>query len=452
MPDQSSPITPTTPITPSPTGPTTEAAYGVTDHGFVPKPYARLVTERFELAREVFGADLDLGPGSVIRRLLEVTALEDARTWSALAGAYDDTFVSTAGGAALTALGAELGLPRPYLEASGELRLTLRGTPSLPVVVPRGVRLLTPRGDDAATDARVELSVQQPQATVPVVAFHPGPGGNLDSARPEQRITAWNPQDPWRAEFLAVGPGKAGVEIEIDGAAARLTGGERRWPDARYRRLLLRAPRSLWNAEAIRLAAAMVPGVRQVQVSDVYGGLDIHQSIFGTLDGNFIDRLFGDEATAASPFGLDVLVAPTPAAIWGGPGGGGLHDAVRRAIDDLRPLGVVPRIRPAVEVGVVLSARLVLRGSTTPPDQLKARLLARVAEYVDGLGLGEEVRHAAVLAAMMAEPGIADVVDLKLTKFPSALHAGAVPPAGPNVRLAANEIAVLVEDPKGLTQ
>ncbi|MFE6868112.1 baseplate J/gp47 family protein [Kitasatospora sp. NPDC057692] len=430
-----------------------EAPYGVTDRGFVPKPYARLVAERFELAREVFGADLDLGPGSVIRRLLEVTALEDARTWSALAASYDDAFVSTAGGEALSALGAELGLPRPYLEAAGELRLTLRGTPSVPVVVPRGVRLLTPRGDDVATDARVELSVQQRQATVPVVAFRPGPEGNLDPARAEQRITAWNPQDPWRAEFLAgAGAGAGGVEIEIDGATARLTGGERRWPDARYRRLLLRAPRSLWNAEAIRLAAAQVPGVRQVQVSDVYGGLDIHQSIFGTLDGNFIDRLFGDEATAASPFGLNVLVAPTPAAIWGGPGGGGLHDAVRRAIDDLRPLGVVPRIQPAVEVGVVLTARLVLRGSTTPPDQLKARLLARVAEYVDGLGLGEEVRHAAVLAAMMAEPGIADVTGLTLAKYPPALGAAAAPAGGPNLRLAANEIAVLVEDAKGLTQ
>ncbi|MER5355424.1 baseplate J/gp47 family protein [Kitasatospora sp. NPDC002551] len=451
MPDQSAPTAPSAPSAADQQLQPGEALYGVTDRGFVPKPYARLVTERFELAREVFGADLDLGPGSVIRRLLEVTALEDARTWSALAGSYDDAFVSTAGGDALTALGAELGLPRPYLEAAGELRLTLRGTPSAPVVVPRGVRLLTPRGDDVATDARAELSVQQRQVTVPVVAFRPGPEGNLDPARTEQRITTWNPQDPWRTEFLA-GPGRAGAEIEIDGAAARLTGGERHWPDDRYRRLLLRAPRSLWNAEAIRLAAALVPGVRQVQVSDVYGGLDIHQSIFGTLDGNFIDRLFGDEATAASPFGLNVLVAPTPAAIWGGPGGGGLHDAVRKAIDDLRPLGVVPRIQPAVEVGVLLSARLVLRGSTTPPDQLKARLLTRVAEYVDGLGFGEEVRHAAVLAAMMAEPGIADVAGLTLAKYPPALGAAAAPAAGPNLRLAANEIAVLVEDAKGLTQ
>lgn len=107
-----------------------DAPYGVTDRGFVPKPYARLVSERFALAREVFGADLDLGPGSVIRRLLEVTALEDARTWSALAASYDNTFVSTATGEALSALGADLGLPRPYLEARGELRLTLRGTPA----------------------------------------------------------------------------------------------------------------------------------------------------------------------------------------------------------------------------------------------------------------------------------------------------------------------------------
>lgn len=426
------------------------APYGVTDTGFVPKPYARLVTERFALARDVFGADLDLGQGSVIRRLLEVTALEDARTWGALASGYDDTFVSTATGEALSALGTDLGLTRPHLEARGEVRLTLKGDVTAPVVVPRGVRLLTSRGDDVATDARAELSAHQRQTTVPVVAFHPGPEGNLDPARADQRISLWNPQEPWRAEFLAQHRDD-GVDIAIDGSAARLTGGERQWPDARYRELLLRAPRSLWNAEAIRLAASMVPGVRQVQVSDVYGGLDIHQSVFGTLDGNFIDRLFGEDASATGPFGLTVLVAPTPAAIWGGPGGGGLHDAVERAIDDVRPLGVVPRVRPAVEVGVVVSATVVVRGSTVPSDQLKTRLLARVATYVDRLGLGEEVRLAAVLAAMMAEPGVADVQDLGLSKFPPSLSAPSDSTAtGANLRLAPNEIAILVEDTRGL--
>ena len=102
--------------------------YGLTDAGFVPKPFARLLAEKLALARTVFGSDVDLTSGSAIRKILEVTALEDARTWAALAAMYDNQFVSSARGEALSRLGEELGLPRPFLQAQGTIRLT----PTLP--------------------------------------------------------------------------------------------------------------------------------------------------------------------------------------------------------------------------------------------------------------------------------------------------------------------------------
>ena len=91
--------------------------FGITTSGFVPKPFARLLAEKLGLARMLMGADLDLRSGSVIRKLLEVSALEDARTWAALATMYDNGFVVTATGDALGRLGDELGLARPHLEA-----------------------------------------------------------------------------------------------------------------------------------------------------------------------------------------------------------------------------------------------------------------------------------------------------------------------------------------------
>ena len=67
--------------------------------------------------------------------------MEDARTWAALAAMYDNSFVATATGAALTVLGAELGLPRPFLEAPGTVTLALAGN------LPAGdADLLLPRG------------------------------------------------------------------------------------------------------------------------------------------------------------------------------------------------------------------------------------------------------------------------------------------------------------------
>ena len=93
--------------------------YGVTDSGFVPKPFARVLSEKLSLAQEVFGEDIDLTSGSAIRKLLEISALEDARTWSALHANYSNSFITTATGQALDALGAELGLPRPHMQAQG---------------------------------------------------------------------------------------------------------------------------------------------------------------------------------------------------------------------------------------------------------------------------------------------------------------------------------------------
>src|SRR2546426_3603163 len=90
--------------------------YGLTESGFAPKPFARLLAEKLALARTLLGEDIDLSSGSAIRKLLEVAALEDARTWTALAAMYDAQYVSTATGEALSRLGEEQGLPRPFLE------------------------------------------------------------------------------------------------------------------------------------------------------------------------------------------------------------------------------------------------------------------------------------------------------------------------------------------------
>src|SRR3954454_11269486 len=92
--------------------------FGVTEAGFLPKPFTRLLAEKIALAQQLIDPAVDLSSGSVLRKLLEVTALEDARTWAALAAEYDDSFVSTARGRALSELGEELGLPPPVLPSA----------------------------------------------------------------------------------------------------------------------------------------------------------------------------------------------------------------------------------------------------------------------------------------------------------------------------------------------
>ena len=158
--------------------------YGLTDAGFVPKPFARLLAEKLALARTVFGSDVDLTSASAIRKILEVTALEDARTWAALAAMYDNQFVSSARGEALSRLGEELGLPRPFLQAQATIRLT----PTLPdgldeLMILRGARLFTAGNHHVATTESVILTRAGGPKDVAVEAFYPGPEHNLDPMR-----------------------------------------------------------------------------------------------------------------------------------------------------------------------------------------------------------------------------------------------------------------------------
>ena len=336
---------------------TGSAGFGVLQSGFVPKSFARLLGEKLAIARELFDNSIDLTSGSAIRKLLELASLEEMRTWAALATMYDNSFVVSATGEALSRLGDELGLPRPGLEAIGAITLTLTGNPPgdvVPLTIERGSRLLTPGGHHVATTESVALSAVGMPQQVGVAAFYPGPDSNLDPSVPAEKISAWNPADAKLQAFLEARAGSGNAfDVGIAHTAA-LTGGELFWPDERYRRLLLSAPRSTWTADAIQTAVSLVPGVRQVRVRDNWGGLDINQAIFG--DFNFIERVFGSERDIGSPYYITVLVAPTDAAIWEGPDG--LRAQVESAIEDLRPVSIFPSVEEAEVIGIGISGEL----------------------------------------------------------------------------------------------
>jgi hypothetical protein len=451
---------------------TGSAGFGVTTSGFVPKSFARLLGEKLALARELFDNSIDLTSGSAIRKLLELASLEEMRTWAALASMYDNGFVVSATGEALSRLGEELGLPRPSLEATGTVTLTLTGNPPadvVPLTIESGSRLLTPGGHHVATTESVALSPGVPQQ-VGVAAFYPGPDSNLDPAVPAEVISSWNPADTKLQTFLEARADSSDAFDVAIAHTAPLQGGGQFWPDERYRRLLLRAPRSTWTADALQVAVSLVPGVRQVRVRDNWGGLDINQSIFG--DFNFIERVFGSERDIGSPYYVTVLVAPTEAAIWDGPDG--LRAQVESAIEDLRPVSIFPRVEEAEVVGIGISGGLVVSGLALPtgsaatvnasPEaaQLKSRLLRRLTLYVDSLGFGEPVRSAEAIWALMNEPGIADVREPRLLRYPPGfetldLTQGIkVPkpeelPCGANVQLQANQIPAFVDDATHLT-
>jgi hypothetical protein len=413
---------------------TASPGFGIGPVGFVAKPFARLLAEKLALARAILGDSVDLGSGSPVRKILEISALEDARGWATAAAVYDDLFVPSARGPALGRLGEELGLPRPYESARGQIVLKLTGdlpagTTSL--TIPRGARLLTSGGHHVSLTEAVVLSPDQKQQTAPVEAFYPGPEHNLDPSVAEgtsfpQKIDRWYRDDPKLAGLNVAEVAAHRELVAIDHSEA-LTGGDRQWPDVRYRQLLLRAPRSVWTVAAVELAVSLVPGVRQVQVQDRRGGLDLQQSIFGNF--NFFDRVFSAERDLSSPYYFTILVAPTPSAIWSGVSG--LRASIEQAVADLRPIGIFPNIREAQEISVGVSADLVVRGLPLPTGpsavvnasaaarDLRARLHARLERYLDSIAFGEPVRVSEIVFCLMSEPGIVDARDVRLLSYPA---------------------------------
>lgn len=444
--------------------------YGLTDAGFVPKPYVQLLRESLAGARAILGPDVDLAPGSAVRKVLELGAVETARSYALMAGMVDDMFVSSARGPALSRLGEELGAARPFMRASGSLQLTLQGdTPALRIA--KGARLTSRNGDrHVFTLSDVELSQGAKTASVQAQAFFPGAGGNLNPGVADQKIVRWNdgydaadPDDKLaQLRAAAVAKGVPLEEVVSVEHATPFAGGDARWPDDAYRELLLRMPRSVWTAEAMQAAVAMVPGVRSATVQDQFGGLDVDRSIFG--DFNFMERLFAAERDLVSPYAFTILVAPEEGAIWGGPGG--LLEAVLAAVEDLRPIGLFPRVERASTVYVHVKATVYVRGLPLPSGGLaamnqsqparafKARLLGRIGNYIGPLGFNSPVRAARVEYQIMSDPNVVDVQDLELLRASGASLLTDGPQGigpGANLEPSPKSVPVLVDSDAYLT-
>ena len=158
--------------------------YGVTDDGYVVKGLDVVLAESLARARAAFGPDVDLTATSPLRKILEVSATEDAELWKRLETAYYAGFVSTADGASLDLLGEDIGVGRLELHATGAVTLTLTGgVPGREYFVNEATVLTAgPGGALFTTSTAATLTAAFPTATVPVVALPRGPAGDVAAA------------------------------------------------------------------------------------------------------------------------------------------------------------------------------------------------------------------------------------------------------------------------------
>lgn len=95
---------------------------GVTNAGFVSKSYATILSSIQTRMQSIFGSDIDLTPGSPMRLISELYAVELAKLWIELKNVYNMGFLNSATGASLNALAALVDVTRDVgTAATGEV-------------------------------------------------------------------------------------------------------------------------------------------------------------------------------------------------------------------------------------------------------------------------------------------------------------------------------------------
>jgi uncharacterized phage protein gp47/JayE len=436
--------------------------YGVTDRGFVVKPFQAIVNDAFSRAQLLFGPDIDLRSSSSIRKLLELTSLEDALSWMQLDDVYHSMFLASAAGAALDLLGSDLGRDRSYLPASGtaQLKLTAAAPTNAVFTLPPGtiVETLPPApGSDPIRFrlvGKLTLVKHNPpdgseQASATVDAIVPGPAGNI-AANTLSRLNA-----TFAARYLNLDPSFVQVSNALP-----MSGGEQYEDDTSYRRQLFALPRSLWTVDAVREIILSLDGVRDALVYDPYGGLDKATPPFGGFC--FSDDSFQAPRALCNPYFFSITVAPNPGVLWESSGDiVGLKDEVLAAIEPIRPISIFPTLAIADIVQVAFRAQLTL-GPGVDFGSVVAGAGANIAAYINSLRLGDAVLYAQLMRILTEMPGVLNVQELRLRRCPprfSEIVCG--PPAtfgddtkipaiearcGGDLKLAASEVAVFAAD------
>ncbi|MBV9981131.1 baseplate J/gp47 family protein [Bradyrhizobium sp.] len=421
--------------------------YGVTQAGFVVKPFADILSAKLNLARSLFGADVDLRSTSALRKILDIASAEDGEHWKALEGAFYANFLSTASGGALDMLGDDVGLSRDNQLATGQVTFTLANeAPGRSYIIPVGALVETAApAVRFRTTGIATLSGQSKTVTVAARAVLPGPSGNIANSA----ITQINPI--YAGHYLSLGSATVAATN-----AAPFAGGDVLADDETYRARLLRLPRTLFTVDAVSAAVLNVDGVRDCKVSDPLGGVDVSLSIFNSFV--FDSRRFGQARFLGTPYFFDVLVAPQPGYAWETIGGVvGLRDAVSAAVDAVRPIGIFPNIRLADIVVVGVRAN-VLTQPGADPAAVTAALQSKFENRVGSLGLGGPVLASEVLSDLFNVSGVVDIQNLHLRRYPPTFGSivfgdreqfqGAAIEAdiGANLPITSNEIATFRYD------
>ena len=384
--------------------------FGITNTGFIIKPFQDILNDKAARARELFGEDVDLLSTSALRKILDIASAEDQELWKRMEQLYYSNFISTASGDALDLLGEDVAVSRRFLTSNGKIKLKLSGeAPGRIYNLPLGTLVETdPPVQRYRTLSLASLSSQSKEAVVDIEATSRGLTGNV----------AANAINKLNADFAQRNLNLGGAQVVVKNEAPT-TGGELQEDDISYRALLLGRPRTLWTLEAVRVAVKNIDGVRDCRLFDPLGGVDVSLSKFNFF--LFSGRRFGTQRLLATPYFFDVLVAVYPGFLWETEGQvTGVQNAVNDAIREVRPISIFPNLRLANNVLIGIRASVLIK-SGHDKNAVMTSIKEKLERRVNVLGLGSAVLYAEVVCDCMEIPGVIDVQGLHLRRCPSLL-------------------------------
>lgn len=97
----------------------------------------------------------------------------------------------------------------------------------------------------------------------------------------------------------------------------------------------------------------------------------------------------------------------------------GIYETVSAALDLVRPPGVHPNLIEADHIDIGVRAKVVVQPGYDA-TALLASIRTRLAAAVAGLRLGGDVLFSQLMRAIVDEPGVIDVQQLHLRRYPPA--------------------------------
>ena len=338
-------------------------SYGITETGFNQKTIDVIEDEFKELLKQFFGSSVDVSQLSPLWKMIQVPATEITHMWTLTEYMFYNLFINTAEKSSLDLLAEDIGLKRKDA-ISASVELTIYKNTDNAVIVPKDSMFETAEGIQFKTIEEIEIATGDKTTTtgtVDAIAVIAGITGNVGVGT-----------------ILYPSSTISGVDSCYNSYAA--DGGEEKETDVALRKRIRAYVRAVWTEPAIRSAALNVEGVEGVKIIEY--------------------------ATS-----YDCLIVPKTVFT------NELKTNVEDAIEKVTCITVEYTVLEAESVGIKITANISI---TTTYDEISAEQDAEVEirEYLQGLGIDDDVFKARVIQAIMETVGIENVSNVVLVGKP----------------------------------